>query len=73
MFMRDDEITNMSSGISWRAPGWTDPDYLGLNFIKYIIGEYRVDKYTGAHLNAAHLQYNNMHSALGEYPDIIWQ
>jgi hypothetical protein len=65
MFMRDDEITNMSSGISWRAPGWTDPDYLGLNFIKYIIGEYRVDKYTGAHLNAAHLQYNNMHSALG--------
>ena len=33
MFMRDDEITNMSSGISWRAPGWTHPDWLGLNFI----------------------------------------
>ena len=73
MFMRDDEITNMSSGISWRAPGWTHPDYLGLNFIKSIIGEYRIDKYTGAHLNSAQLQYNNMHTALGEYPDIIWQ
>lgn len=71
--MRDDEITNMSAGISWKAPGWTHPDWLGMNFLKYIIGEYRVDKYTGAHLNSSQLQYNNMHSALGDYPDIIWQ
>lgn len=62
MFMRDDEITNMSTGISWKAPGWTHPDWLGLNFIKYIVGEYRVDKYTGAHLNSAQLQYNTMHT-----------
>lgn len=73
MFMRDDEITNMSTGISWKAPGWAHPDWLGMNFLKYIIGEYRVDKYTGAHLNSSQLQYNNMHSALGDYPDIIWQ
>ncbi len=42
-----------------------------MNYFTKIIGEYRVDKYTGAHLNSAHLQYNTFHNAIGSYPDII--
>ena len=42
-----------------------------MHYFTRIIGEYRVDKYTGAHLNSAHLQYNTFHNALGSYPDII--
>jgi hypothetical protein len=42
-----------------------------MHYFTKIIGEYRVDKYTGAHLNSTHLQYNTFHNALGSYPDII--
>lgn len=44
-----------------------------MHYFTRIIGDYRVDKYTGAHLNSAHLQYNTFHNALGSYPDIILQ
>lgn len=42
-----------------------------MNYFKRIIGEFRVDKYTGAHLNTAKLQYNTFHEDLGDYPDIV--
>jgi hypothetical protein len=42
-----------------------------LNYFKRVIGEYRVDKHTGAHLNTPKLQYNSFHTDLGGYPDII--
>jgi hypothetical protein len=35
------------------------------------LGKYRVDKYTGAHLNSPELQYNFMHQNLAAYPDIL--
>ena len=38
---------------------------------KRIMGSYRVDKYTGAHLNSPHLQYNSFHTWLGNFPDIL--
>ena len=42
-----------------------------MQYFKRIIGEYQIDKYVGKHLNAAHLQYNTFHFAIGTYPDII--
>jgi len=71
MFQRDDEIPNTSVGAAFLAPSWNDPDFFAMHYFTRIIGEYRVDKYTGAHLNSAHLQYNTFHNALGSYPDII--
>ena len=53
------------------APSWNDPDFFAMHYFTRIIGEYRIDKYTGAHLNTSHLQYNTFHNALGSYPDII--
>ncbi len=34
------------------------------------MGEYRADRYTGAHLNHPSRQYNLMHEHLGSHPDI---
>ena len=73
MFQRDDEIYNTTVAVGFAAPGWNDPDFFAMNYFKRILGDYRIDKYTGAHLNTSHLQYNRMHSELGEYPDIITQ
>ena len=73
MFQRDDEIPNTSVGAAFVAPSWNDPDFFAMHYFTKLIGEYRVDKYTGAHLNSAHLQYNTFHNALGSYPDIIIQ
>jgi hypothetical protein len=41
-----------------------------MHYFKRIIGEYRIDKYTGANLNTPHLQYNSFHNILGSFPDI---
>ena len=73
MFQRDDEINNTAVAVGFVAPSWNDPDFFAMSYFRRILGEYRVDKYTGAHLNASHLQYNRMHTELGEYPDIIAQ
>ena len=71
MFQRDDEIPNTSVGAAFVAPSWNDPDFFAMEYFTKLIGEYRVDKYTGAHLNTTYLQYNTFHNALGSYPDII--
>lgn len=44
-----------------------------MNYFKRLIGDFRIDKHTGANLNAAHLQYNSFHTDLGNCPDIILQ
>eukprot|EP00919_Chromeraceae_sp_WS-2016_P057345 GHVR01135936.1.p1 GENE.GHVR01135936.1~~GHVR01135936.1.p1 ORF type:complete len:191 (+),score=0.25 GHVR01135936.1:1612-2184(+) len=71
MFQRDDEITNTSISAGFIAPSWNDPDYFAMQFFKRIIGSFRCDKFTGAHLNTSHLQYNSFHTALGSFPDVI--
>jgi processing peptidase subunit beta len=53
------------------APGRNDPDFFAMNYFKRLIGEYRVDKHTGTHLNTPKLQYNSFHTDLGNYADII--
>ena len=73
MFQRDDEITNTTACVGFLAPSFNDPDFFAMTYFKRILGSYRCDKYTGAHLNSAHLQYNSFHTHLGEYPDIILQ
>ena len=40
-------------------------------YFRRILGSYRADKGTGAHLNSSGLQYNRMHGYLGDFPDII--
>lgn len=52
MFMRDDELPNTSAAVGFLAPGYTHADFYGMRLLKRIIGKYRVDKFTGAHLNS---------------------
>ncbi len=44
-----------------------------MQYFKRIIGDYRVDKFTGSNLNTPRLQYNSFHEYLGGFPDIILQ
>ena len=71
MFQRDDELPNVSIGSAFCVPGWNDPDFFAFNYFKRIIGDYRIDKHTGTHLNTPKLQYNSFHTDLGNYGDII--
>lgn len=64
-------MLNTAYSVAFEAPSWNDPDFFAINYFKRIIGEYRCDKYTGIHLNSAHLQYNSFHTWLGNTPDII--
>lgn len=73
MFQRDDELPNTSAAAAFIVPGRNHPDFFALNYFKRIIGEFRVDKHTGAHLNSAKLQYNSFHTDLGDFSDIIVQ
>lgn len=51
--MRDDELTNLNVGVFFEVPKANHPDSIALHFFSRILGEYRADKYTGAHLNSA--------------------
>lgn len=64
-------MLNTCFSVAFEAPSWNDPDYFAMDYFKRIIGEYRCDKFTGEHLNSAHLQYNSFHTYLGNYPDMI--
>ena len=64
-------MLNTCFSVAFQAPSWNDPDYFAMQYFKRIVGEYRCDKYTGQHLNSAHLQYNSFHTYLGNYPDMI--
>jgi len=71
IYQRDDEMLNTAFAVAFEAPSWNDSDYFAMQYFKRIIGEYRCDKFTGEHLNSAHLQYNSFHTYLGNYPDMI--
>lgn len=71
MLQRDDELPNTTTAASFLAPSINHPDFFAMNYFKRVIGEFRIDKYTGAHLNTAKLQYNSFHTDLGTFPDII--
>lgn len=73
LYQRDDEMLNTCFSVAFEAPTWNDPDFFAMNYFKRIIGEYRCDKFTGEHLNSAHLQYNSFHTYMGNYPDMIMQ
>jgi len=68
--MRDDEVHNVNAGVFFNAPTIRDPDYFAILFFQRLLGEFRADKFTGAHLNTSSRQYNLMHSLLGDIPDI---
>jgi len=64
-------MLNTCFSVAFEAPSWNDPDFFAMTFFKRIIGDYRCDKFTGIHLNSAHLQYNSFHTWLGNFPDMI--
>lgn len=68
--MRDDELVNLNVGVFFNAPTWSNSDFLPVYFFSRLLGNYRADKYTGAHLNSANRQYNQSHSFLGNLPDV---
>lgn len=51
MFIRDDEMVNANFGLFFNAPTYKDPEYFAMHFLKALLGEYRADRFTGAHLN----------------------
>lgn len=51
MNVRDDELKNVNVGVFFKAPTWNDPDFMAMKFFQKLVGDYRADKYTGAHLN----------------------
>lgn len=65
LYMRDDEMANVNVGVFFNAPKFTDPDFIGMWVFQKIVGEYRADKFTGAYLNSADRQYNQIHAELG--------
>jgi processing peptidase subunit beta len=73
MNVRDDELNNLNVGVFFEAPKYSDPDAMAMFFFQRIMGDYRADKYTGAHLNLAERQYSQMHAHLGNLPDVTLQ
>lgn len=52
LYMRDDEMANVNIGVFFNAPTYKDPEFFAMHMFQNLLGEYRADKYTGAHLNA---------------------
>ena len=73
LYTRDDEMINTAFSVAFEAPKWGDADHFAMMYFKRVIGEYRCDKFTGEHLNSAHLQYNEFHTWMGNHPDMIMQ
>jgi len=53
MYMRDDEMTNVNIGVFFSAPTYKDPEFFAMHLIQELLGNYRADQYTGAHLNSS--------------------
>jgi processing peptidase subunit beta len=73
MMMRDDELANTAVAVSFKAPGYNDPDYFGMQLVKEVVGDYKISRDNLAHLNNVQLDYNPMHVFLGLMPDIVTQ
>ena len=56
--MRDDELNNLNVGTFFKAPTLSDPEGLSLYMLTKILGDYRADRFTCAHLNNSDRQYN---------------
>lgn len=72
MMVRDDEMYNANVGVFYDAPSIKHPDYYSFLLLKWIIGNFRIDKHV-EHLNDVSKQYNGMHSLLGELVDVTKQ
>ena len=67
--IRDDDMVNSNIGVFYDAPGIKDPDYYSFLLLKYMFGQYRIDKHA-EHLNDVKKQYNSMHALLGDLVDV---
>lgn len=68
ILVRDDDLDLAYAGIFYNAPGWDDPDYFAFLLLQRIMGDF--DPKRDAIINHPGLQYNHLHSALGEMEDI---
>lgn len=73
MMLRDDELANTSVAVSFKAPSFSDPDWFGMQLVKEVVGDYRIDRDNLAHLNTVSLDYNKMHVSLANLPDVVRQ
>mmetsp|Transcript_15260 Transcript_15260/g.14815 ORF Transcript_15260/g.14815 Transcript_15260/m.14815 type:complete len:192 (-) Transcript_15260:409-984(-) len=69
LFIRDDEMYNSNVGVFYDAPGVNDPDVYAFRLLKFMFGNYRIDK-NAEHLNDVKKQYNSMHALLGDLVDV---
>jgi processing peptidase subunit beta len=73
MYIRDDEMANLSAGVFLPAPSISHPDSHVMKFFVALLGNYRADKHTATNLNDPSRQYNYLHEHLGNLPDISLQ
>ena len=69
MMIRDDDMVNANVGVFYDAPGYKHEDFFGFTLLKYMFGNYRVDRHAG-NINDMQKQYNSHHSMLGIFPDV---
>ncbi len=48
-------MKNLNIGVFFDAPNVTHPDYFAMMVFQRIVGDYRADRFTGAHLNTSTL------------------
>lgn len=71
--IRDDEMANVNVAVFFNAPSYTNEDFWAFHMLNNLMGEYNEFKHTGVNLNAADRQYSQMHTLLGNLPDISIQ
>ena len=72
LMMRDDEMYNANVGVFYDAPSVNHEDYYSFQLLKYMIGDYDIQK-NAEHLNDTAKQYNATHQLLGELVDVTRQ
>ena len=72
LFMRDDECYNANCNVFYDAPSVNHEDYYSFQLLKYMIGDYEIQK-NSEHVNDVANQYNATHMILGELPDVTRQ
>lgn len=68
--VRDDEMKNFNTGVSFKASAYGDDDFFFFKYFQHIVGNYNGHEEGISHLNASDRQYNMAHVWLGDSPGI---
>lgn len=66
--IRDDDVDMTHMGLFFPAPSWKHPDYFAFLILQRLMGDY--DPKRDSLINHARLQYNYLHTWLGENEDV---